>query len=82
MKFPIREQYRSLFSATDELSLVGSLLDDFSQLREVAVVVDPEQQLGQVRRALVVVLEVGQELKHLIRLPLKVDLQQPELLLK
>ena len=45
-------------SSPQELSLISSMLHNFTQLCEVVIVVDPQEQLGQVRRTLVIVLEV------------------------
>ena len=56
------------------------MLHNFTQLCEVVIVVDPQEQLGQVRRTLVIVLEVWEQLEYLIRLSLEVDLKFPELL--
>jgi len=67
---------------SNKLSLIRSVLDDLAQLCEVVVVIDSKKELGEVWRALMVVLEVAEELEHLVGLPLEVDLQSPELSLK
>ena len=54
------------------------MLYDLTQLGEVVIVVDPQQELCQVGRTLMIILEIAEELEHLVRLPLKVDFEFPE----
>ena len=52
--------------ASNELILILPSLDYFSELREIVIVVDPEQELSQVGSALMIVLEITEQLEHLV----------------
>ena len=72
----------SFVTSPHQLGLVGPVLHDFAQLREVVVVIDAQEKLGQVGCALVIVLEVGEQLEHLVGLSLEVHLEAAELFLE
>lgn len=58
--------------ASNELILILPSLDYFSELREIVIVVDPEQELSQVGSALMIVLEITEQLEHLVWLTLEI----------
>ena len=62
-----------------KLLLVGHALQGLAQVREVPVVVNPEKQLGQVGRTLVVVPEVRKQLEDPAALLFEVGLDPKEL---